>query len=387
MADMLSSFGLTVPELCATSQLAIRQYIPATGATENPVDLTLNSIELVMPTIEVLEKSDDIDLIVLVSQLASGEILPIDPVRMRAIMDRQAKPVVIWTYTLPSDAGLRAATEGGLFLNLDLRNCVSAIQKLVGFTEHRNPVRDIPAIDSEQHANPHQRVIAEYDTKKILARYGFPQSAEKLAHSAQEAVRFAGDLGFPVALKVQSPDLPHKTEAGGVVLGLKNEQAVAEAYDRILAAVARSAHIPRIDGVLVQRMAPKGHELVVGMVNDATFGPIMMVGLGGISIELFGDVTHRPAPVSATEALEMFGKLKSHKLFSGFRGAKPIDLMPVANLVALISKIALEHCETILDMEFNPVIVHEDGSGVSVVDALITLAEDADATALLMEKP
>ena len=174
-----------------------------------------------------------------------------------------------------------------------------------------------------------------------------------------------------MVLKVQSPHLPHKTEVGGVRLHLADRGAVADAYTAMLSDVARHAPDAVIDGVLVQRMAPKGHELVIGMVDDPTFGPIMMLGFGGTTVELFGDVVHAPAPLDEAEALRMIRSLKSVRLLTGFRGAAPVDLAPVASLVAALSRAALTLRDQVREFELNPVIVHEDGSGLTVADALL----------------
>jgi acetate---CoA ligase (ADP-forming) len=182
-------------------------------------------------------------------------------------------------------------------------------------------------------------------------------------------------LGFPVALKIESTDLPHKTEAGGVWLHLNDATAVRSAYDAIMRDVLAHKPDARIDGVVVQRMAPKGHELVIGMINDPTFGPLMMVGFGGVTVELYGDVAHAPAPVDAAEAERMIRSLRSAPLLSGFRASKPLDLAPIASLIARLSEAALAHAERIAEMEFNPVILHADGSGLTIADALVTLKE------------
>jgi succinyl-CoA synthetase beta subunit len=197
---------------------------------------------------------------------------------------------------------------------------------------------------------------------------------EQMATTAAEAVTAAAAVGFPVALKIQSRDLPHKTEAGGVVLDLHDAAAVRAAYDAMLRAVLQHKPDARIDGVLVQRMAPKGLELVIGMVNDPTFGPIIMLGYGGTTVELFGDVAHSPAPVDAAEAERMLRSLKSAPLLTGFRGAAAIDPAPLAALVAQVSAAALAYRDQIAEMEFNPVILHADGSGLTIADALVTLA-------------
>jgi len=165
----------------------------------------------------------------------------------------------------------------------------------------------------------------------------------------------------------------HKTEVGGVKLHLNDAASVSTAYDGILSSVKKHKPDARIEGVLVQKMAPKGFELVIGMVNDATFGPIMMVGFGGVTVELFGDVVHAPAPLSVSEASALIGRLKSAKLLQGFRGAPKVDAKPVAELLAKLSEAAVANRDSIQEMEFNPIILHADGSGLSVADALVVL--------------
>jgi acetyltransferase len=151
--------------------------------------------------------------------------------------------------------------------------------------------------------------------------------------------------------------------------------AVEAAYAAIVESAQRYKPGARIDGIAVQKMAPKGHELVIGMVNDPTFGPIMMVGFGGVTVELYGDVVHRPAPVDAADAEAMLRALRSAPLLTGFRGTAPVDLAPVAALIARLSDAALAYRDRIAEMEFNPVILHADGSGLTIADALITLKD------------
>jgi acetyltransferase len=216
--------------------------------------------------------------------------------------------------------------------------------------------------------------VPEFQAKQALAAW-LPPAAERLVVSAEAAADAAAALGFPVVLKVQSADLPHKTEAGGVRLNLHDRASVAHACTRMLEDVVRHKPDAKIDGVLVQKMAPKGHELVIGMINDPTFGPIMMVGAGGVTVELFGDVVHAPAPVDEAEATRMLLALKSAKLLTGFRGSAPIDLAPMAKLVAALSRAALTLRDQVAEFELNPVILHADGSGLTVADALLTLRE------------
>jgi acetyltransferase len=284
--------------------------------------------------------------------------------------------MTVWTYTLPSAFGRETAAGCGLFVHSDLRNVGVAMGKLAGYAEaltHAIPAPP-PAADVTPIPPGLPRVLPEYAAKRVLAGF-LPPSLEALATTVAEAEDAAVGLGFPVALKIQSPDLPHKTEVGGVRLGLIDRSAVRDAYDAMMRDVLVHKPDARIDGVVVQCMAPKGHELVVGMVNDATFGPLMMVGYGGVTVELFGDVAHSPAPVDAAEAERMIRSLRSARLLTGFRGSAPIDLAPVATLIAKLSDAALAHADRIAEMEFNPVILHADGSGLTIADALITLKD------------
>jgi acetate---CoA ligase (ADP-forming) len=192
-----------------------------------------------------------------------------------------------------------------------------------------------------------------------------------LVTSAEEAVVAAAEIGGSVALKVQSPDIAHKTEAGAVAIGVSGEVGVREAYQRVMAA-ARAAHPEAaIDGVLVQAMAPPGLEVILGITRDLDFGPMLMVGLGGIHVEVLRDVVFAPVPIGRDEALTLLGELKGAALLDGARGALPADRAALTELIANLSRFAADHGDLIKEIDLNPVIVHPQGQGLSVVDALI----------------
>ena len=378
MADTLSLHGMTVPRLSPALQDSLRGVMPSYGAPGNPVDVTAqgaNTRPAAMTAMETLARSDEIDMVVLISSLTSETRVSLDSDRIRAVAETCGKPVALWSYTVPSPFGRDQAAKCGLFLHSDLRNVGVAMNRLASYAEAlQRPLPEPfePVSGALYPGLP--RVVPEYLAKQVLAAW-LPEGRERLAKSAAEAADAAAVVGFPVALKVQSADLPHKTEAGGVRLGLADRDAVAAAYAAMLADVTRHKPDASIDGVLVQRMAPKGHELVIGMVNDPTFGPIMMVGYGGVTVELFGDVAHSPAPVDEAEARRMILSLRSSRLLTGFRGAAPIDLAPVTSLVAALSRAALTLKDQVAEFELNPVILHADGSGLTVADALVMMRE------------
>jgi acyl-CoA synthetase (NDP forming) len=378
MADTLSAHGLIVPNLSAGSQAALRPLMPSYGAAGNPVDVTAqgsNTGPAMMTVMEHLAGSDEIDIVVLVTSLASEVRASLDAARIRAVAASCGKPMTVWSYTLPSAFGREAAAGCGLFVDSNLRNIGVAMGKLAGYAEALQRQLPEPFAPVSGRLYPGlPAVVPEYLAKQVLAAW-LPDTREKLVTSAAAAADAAQHLGFPAVLKVQSPDLPHKTEAGGVRLNLVDRDAVINAYTAMMTDVGRHAPGATIDGVLVQRMAPKGHELVIGMVDDPTFGPIMMLGFGGTTVELFGDVVHAPAPVDEAEAIRMILSLKSARLLTGFRGADPIDLAPVARLVASLSRAALTLRDQVREFELNPVIVHQDGSGLTVADALLMMKQ------------
>jgi acyl-CoA synthetase (NDP forming) len=377
MADTLSLHGLVVPPLSATTQVSLRAVMPSYGAPGNPVDVTAqgsNTGPALMTAMETLAQSDEIDMLVLIASLTSETRVSLDAERVRATAARCGKPMTVWTYTLPSEFGRRSAAGCGLFVHSDLRNVGVALSKLADYAETlASPLPASPdSVPTKQLPNNLPTVLTEHHAKALL---DLPRAHERLTQSPIAAAEAANELGYPVALKIASPDLPHKTEAGGVILGLQDAHAVIDAYETIIASAQRYQPDARIEGVVVQKMAPRGHELVIGMVNDPTFGPIMMAGFGGTMVELMGDVVHRPAPVSVEEAGAMLRSLKSAKLLAGFRGAVPIDITPAAELIARLSHAALAYRGRIAEMELNPVILHADGSGLTIADALIMLKE------------
>jgi acetyltransferase len=177
--------------------------------------------------------------------------------------------------------------------------------------------------------------------------------------------------GFPLVMKIQSRDIPHKSEAGGVRVNIATKGEAFTAYGALLDNAQKYRPDAAIQGVLVGPMAKKGVEIIVGTLLDKTFGPMIMVGLGGITTELFRDVIYRPAPVSVVEAAAMLESLKAAPLLTGFRGAAKADVAALSQLISQISVLAARHTEQISEIELNPVLVHAQGQGVTIVDALV----------------
>jgi succinyl-CoA synthetase beta subunit len=214
-----------------------------------------------------------------------------------------------------------------------------------------------------------QRVLSEYESKKLLSLYNIPVTREKLCHRADEAVSTADGLGFPVVLKACSAELMHKSERGCIELNLRNKSDVREAYDRII----RSVDL-ELEGVLVQEMVPGQRELVVGLNRDPQFGPCVMLGIGGIMTEVFQDTVFRMAPFDMIEAKDMTEELRFKKILGSFRGQKPVDMDVLCRTLIAVGQLGLE-LETVSELDINPMIITPEGRLVAV-DALVVLRRD-----------
>ena len=213
------------------------------------------------------------------------------------------------------------------------------------------------------------KTLTEREAKAVLACYGVPVVGEQLVQSQAEAVSAARTLGLPVAMKVESPDIPHKTEAGVIRLNLKTADEVKSAYDAVMANATKYNAKARINGVLVQPMAPSGTEIMVGAKIDPMFGPLIVAGLGGVLVELLKDTALDLAPVTPNEARAMLGKLKARAALTGFRGSEPVDQDKLADIIARLSEFADDQKDIIEELDVNPLICA--GSRIVAVDALI----------------
>lgn len=212
--------------------------------------------------------------------------------------------------------------------------------------------------------------LLETEAKKICTDYGIPVTRFSLAKSESEAVSLASEIGFPVVLKIVSPDIIHKSDVGGVIVDLRDTQAVAKAYIQILSRVKEHVPRARIVGVIVQEMAPPSTEVIVGAVKDLQFGPVIMFGLGGVFVEVLKDVTFRVAPIDEEDACEMITEVKAYPLLKGYRNTPKADVDAITSILLNTSKLIMQH-EEIKELDLNPVIVYEKGA--KTVDARMVL--------------
>jgi acetyltransferase len=217
--------------------------------------------------------------------------------------------------------------------------------------------------------------ISERESKEIIATWGIPVAREVAAKSASDSVDAAERLGYPVVLKIDSRDIPHKTEAGAVRVGLQSAEQVRAAFDEVMCNARNYAPSAAIDGVLVQEMVTGGVEVIVGVKSDAQLGPMLLFGSGGVHVEVYDDVVLRHCPIDHPGAFEMISHTKGVKLLGGFRGKPPADIDALADALVRLSHLAVSLAEPLAELDVNPLIVLPRGQGVKAVDALLVLKD------------
>lgn len=369
------------------SEGAIRratEFLPPFAAKSNPLDVTMSGTGGGFKKgLEVLLNDDTFDMIVGVVG-TSSQFAP--EMGVQPIVEVSAgtkKPLVAFCNPNAAEA-LRLFEKNGIPSFRTPESCGRALGYLVKYGEVLD--RFGRKRDQGQTAGPDSPaarkarailgkaggLLNEHDSKGVLSAYGIPVTREKLAGDVEQAKRAAGEIGYPVVMKVMSSDIPHKTEAGVVRLGVASEEGLVASYGEILERARRFKADAKIDGVLIQETAGEGVELIVGMKRDADFGPVILFGLGGVFVELFNDVSFRLPPLSPLDAREMIEEIRGTRLLKGYRGREEMDVEAIASVLMCVSRLSLELGEEIRELDINPLIVYPRGRGVKAVDALIS---------------
>jgi len=373
MADAMSDAGLALPALAPDTQRRILEAVP-TASTGNPVDASAQmssrpDILLKMLTALLEDPS--------ASSLALFMSLSLYNTRLRGIYlealarVRTSHPdrLLMVISQGPADAVEQINALGiPVFSSIDA--AATGLSGLVKLGKLRAAAYADTALPAAEPVDP-AVFRNEFHAKQALGNAGIDVPREFIARSADDAVRAAGAIGYPVVLKIASEDVAHKTEAGGVLLNVADADAVRHGHARILANVARHAPGARIDGVLVAPMVAGGTELIAGVSQDPVFGPIVMVGMGGIYAEVLKDVAVQAAPVTEDEAAEMIRSLKMFAILDGARGQPKADIAAAARSVARLSAFAYRHRDDVAEIDMNPILVRPQGQGVVVLDALM----------------
>ena len=381
IGDIGEAAGLRFPPLSEATDKALQKVFKVDKAFNNPIDTTgwpqLTDEGNLDRALDVMLADDNVDLIAMVFRLTPS---PRHVELLRNFADRakaSAKPI-IFTSTVTYTAALfrEAAPDLNDFPILeDLERGQRAIARLVSYGLYLQKLKTAQpriAVEAAASAASGARTsLIEFESKAVLARFGLPVTQELLARTADEAAQLSAQIGYPVALKIQSPDVPHKSDAGGVVLNVRSAGEAQEAFGRIIASVAKAHPHAAVDGVLVQEMVPPGVEMILGMNRDEQLGPIIVCGLGGIFVEVLKDVALRFPPLDQSDARAMLKEIKGAKLLEGYRGAPPCDVEALIETLVAFGRMVAATDGQYDAIDINPLIVGPVGRGVKVADAVI----------------
>lgn len=375
MADAMSDAGLALPALAAATRERIHKVLPG-ASTNNPVDASAqisSRPDILFEVLSALQEDPGEATTVLFLSLGLYSSRLRD-IYLQALAQLRAaypqRPLIIISRG-PADAVVQIQALGiPVFSSIDA--AARGIAALVRQAELLAAETPSAAIASSPAARlPEAAFRNEYAAKQVLIDAGFEVPLERSVRDADAAVQAADALGYPVVLKILSEDIPHKTEAGGVALNLADADAVRAASARIFASVAAHAPDARIEGLLVAPMLRGGTELIAGISRDPVFGPVVMVGMGGIYAEVLRDVAVQPAPVSPAQALAMIRSLRLFPLLDGARGQARADIDAAARAVARLSEFACVHRDQVGEIDLNPILVRPAGQGIAILDALM----------------
>ena len=377
MADRAVSLGLDVAPMPDAAARKLKALLPFAGVG-NPVDMTAQIIaqpELLQQNLEVMLAEGGYGaIVVFLTNVFYSDVLRRPMLDCFANLRRAYPDAAIGLCTITPD-DVRSELEALGYPVLDeptrMVDTMAALARFQrSFSQSRSPAPAGGAARDPSLVLP-MRARNEFDAKQALAKAGFPVVEERLVTTRDAAVGACEELGYPVALKIASPDIPHKSEIGGVMLGLDGAGRVEAAFDALMARAREKAPLARLDGVVAARMAPPGIETILGTSQDPVFGPVVMFGLGGVFVEVVRDVTLRMAPFDVDEARRMIGEIKAAAVLDGVRGQPAADKDALARALARLSDIAAANADTIHSIDVNPFIVLPDGDGALAVDALI----------------
>jgi acetyltransferase len=397
IADKASQLGLDIPTLREETRTELRNILPAFGSALNPVDVTgqissrviakSQEAELYRKCVEIVARDPEIDVLLIMLTMTGQDRAPKMANDIVHISKHTDKPVLVsWLAGDLAKEGYRILNENFIPTFKTPERCVVALKKLVEYAEILNNAQKkkdlMPlTVNRSEELRSYLRTIkqsalTEFESRKVLEGYGIPLAKCIAANSSEEAIKGAEAIGFPVVLKIDSPDIMHKTEVGGIKLGIGDKVALAESYQELIDGVKSRVPKARIKGVLVEEMIHGQAEIIIGMSQDPQFGPTIMFGLGGIFVEIFKDISIRVAPISSTDAENMIKETKGYEILKGFRGKPRLDVESIIDILLRLSQLAIDFRDRILEIDLNPVILLEEGKGAKVVDSLIVLQNE-----------
>jgi acyl-CoA synthetase (NDP forming) len=375
-ADLADFFNIELADLKPETSAELQAVLPSYATVNNPLDMTAQlgyDTEKLCVTFRALFKDENVDVLsiayTITEEIFDTTVNYISEAISIVSEDENAKPI-IWipyfehTRNRENAAILKAA---GCPILPSGKGGFEVAKKFSDFISFE--YEDIKLKLPEDNQGRETVIYSEYDSGEYLSSKGLKISPQATAETAEDAVKIAEEFGYPIVLKVNSPDIMHKSDVGGVKLNLKNADAVRGAFESIMNSATTKCPDAKINGVLVKPMLEAGLEFIIGVNNDPQFGPMIMVGLGGVFVEIFKDVQLAPVPLSKAQARSMIKQLKGYKLLDGYRGGKKYDIEALIDFIVNIGDIAAAQKNEIKELDINPLFVNE--KGVEMADALL----------------
>jgi len=385
-ADRCEAHGLNIMELSRETRAAIQTNLPDYASTANPIDLTaaasVSNPEFYLEPLRALVNDPDVHNIIFTDfPFAWDENSP-QLQEFIALSNASDKVIALFPFPLEGMTYPKATAtlvKNGIAVVPCSLNPVRALTKLVEYSEAYRRSQVTTLADYKQ---PHVTLndllipgetLSEAQASEVLSRYGIPTTERRIAASLEEAVTHATAIGYPVVLKIDSPDIPHKTEADAIRLNVKTPEEVSQAYTEIVKNAQAYNPEARIHGVSVQEMLAEGVEVIIGAHNDDTFGPVIMAGLGGIFVEVFKDIAFKVAPINRQDALNLIDELQGKAILHGARGKNPVDKEAIVEVLLKVSALITDHKDQIQELDINPLVVYE--KGIKAADAMLVVKE------------
>lgn len=383
-ADTGSLQGIDFPDFQADTLSKLTAMLPSYATPNNPLDMTASlsyDSEKYAGALRAVMEDPNIDVLLLGYTLLLKVVDPciyfmIEGIE-KVVHEGYNKPIIMMPFieNTRDPESAKKLEKLGVPILPPAMYAMSLLRKFSDFISYDPAVHSLDLALPSSCESGHGQFLSEHESKQLLAEAGISIPKEKIVKTKEEALEFARQLQFPLVMKIESRDIPHKSDVGGVKLNLQSEEDVMMAYQEIMGNVALHAPKAKINGILIQEMLPKGTEIIVGINNDPSFGPMVLCGLGGVFVEIFKDASLYPAPLNHQEARQMITSLKAFPLLNGYRGSKKLDLDALANLIVKIADFAVKNKDRIKEVDINPVFLYEEGKSYSIADALVLLKE------------
>lgn len=383
--DVGSIYNVNYPDFTEEGKAKLRPLLADFATISNPLDTTADicyDTDQFADAAEVIINDDNFDMavvgITIVNELTDLCVKHMSEALIKLKKEgRVTKPIIV----VPAvESGrmpeyVEALKEAGIPVTAPCYYGYKQVAKLGKYVNWLNST-DIESLEDacpNAPATGEKKALSEHTSKELLNEYGVPVPNEAVATSEEEAVKFAEEIGFPIVMKIESADILHKSDVGGVKVNINSEDEVRTAYTKIMESCTAKCPDAKINGILMQKMLKAGTEVIVGVTNDPSFGPMVLCGMGGVFTEVFKDVSLFPAPLKKDDALRMIKSLKAYKLMTGYRGQAKLDVDALADLLVSVGEFAVSHKNDLAEMDINPVFVYPEGEGVAAADALVIL--------------